>query len=80
MNKLSFAVAASLLSGEEGLTTILIHGERLSVARTVALLARNGESLLLTLGMGLGVGALSGAGIALVAALARWRPAATTTP
>lgn len=35
--------AASLLSGEEGLTTIILHGERLSVARTVATLARNGD-------------------------------------
>lgn len=33
--------AASLLSGEEGLTTLILHGERMSVARTVALLARN---------------------------------------
>ncbi|WP_291426395.1 helicase-related protein, partial [Deinococcus sp.] len=32
--------AASLLSGEEGLTTLILHGERLSVPRTVALLAR----------------------------------------
>ncbi|GAA5533067.1 DEAD/DEAH box helicase [Deinococcus aluminii] len=35
--------AASLLSGEEGLTTIILHGERLSVPRTVALLARNSD-------------------------------------
>lgn len=35
--------AASLLSGEEGLTTIVLHGERLSVPRTVALLARNSD-------------------------------------
>ncbi|THF87914.1 DEAD/DEAH box helicase [Deinococcus sp. KSM4-11] len=35
--------AASLLSGEEGLTTIILHGERLGVARTVALLARVGD-------------------------------------
>ncbi|WP_192825993.1 helicase-related protein, partial [Deinococcus wulumuqiensis] len=34
------AKAASLLSGEEGLTTLILHGERLSVPRTVALLAR----------------------------------------
>ncbi|MBZ9716109.1 DEAD/DEAH box helicase [Deinococcus multiflagellatus] len=32
--------AASLLSGEEGLTTIILHAERMSVARAVALLAR----------------------------------------
>ncbi|SMB94247.1 DEAD/DEAH box helicase [Deinococcus hopiensis] len=32
--------AASLLSGEEGLTTIVLHAERMSVARAVALLAR----------------------------------------
>ena len=32
--------AASLLSGEEGLTPLILHGERLSVPRTVALLAR----------------------------------------
>ena len=32
--------AASLLSGEEGLTTLILHGERLSVPRTVALIAR----------------------------------------
>lgn len=32
--------AASLLSGEEGLTTLILHGERLSVPRTVALVAR----------------------------------------
>ncbi|CAM3326377.1 DEAD/DEAH box helicase [Deinococcus saxicola] len=37
------AKAASLLSGEEGLTTIILHGERLSVARSVALLARVGD-------------------------------------
>lgn len=35
--------AASLLSGEEGLTTLILHGERLSVARAVALLARNSD-------------------------------------
>ncbi|WP_309572233.1 DEAD/DEAH box helicase [Deinococcus sp.] len=35
--------AASLLSGEEGLTTIVLHGERLGVARSVALLARVGD-------------------------------------
>ncbi|MFC3835535.1 MULTISPECIES: DEAD/DEAH box helicase [Deinococcus] len=35
--------AASLLSGEEGLTTVILHGERLGVARTVALLARVGD-------------------------------------
>ncbi|PNY80381.1 DEAD/DEAH box helicase [Deinococcus koreensis] len=35
--------AASLLSGEEGLTTIILNGERLGVARTVALLARVGD-------------------------------------
>lgn len=34
------AKAASLLSGEEGLTTLILHGERLSVPRTVALIAR----------------------------------------
>ena len=28
--------AASLLSGEEGLTTIILHAERMSVARAVA--------------------------------------------
>ncbi|WP_027460038.1 DEAD/DEAH box RNA helicase [Deinococcus murrayi] len=33
--------AASLLSGEEGLTTLVLHGERLSVPRTVALIARS---------------------------------------
>ncbi len=32
---------ASLLSGEEGMTTVVLHAERLSVARAVALLARN---------------------------------------
>ncbi|GGM09370.1 DEAD/DEAH box helicase [Deinococcus aerophilus] len=37
------AKAASLLSGEEGLTTIILHGERMSVPRTVAVLARNGD-------------------------------------
>lgn len=31
---------ASLLSGEEGLTTVLLRGERLSVPRTVGLMAR----------------------------------------
>ena len=35
--------AASLLSGEEGLTTIILTGERLGVARSVALLARVGD-------------------------------------
>ncbi|GGK23240.1 hypothetical protein GCM10008955_16000 [Deinococcus malanensis] len=35
--------AASLLSGEEGLTTLILHGERMSIARTVALLARAGD-------------------------------------
>lgn len=35
--------AASLLSGEEGLTTLVLHGERLSVPRTVAVLARNSD-------------------------------------
>ena len=35
--------AASLLSGEEGLTTVILHGERLSIARTVAVLARNSD-------------------------------------
>ncbi|GHF48192.1 superfamily II DNA/RNA helicase [Deinococcus metalli] len=35
--------AASLLSGEEGLTTLILHGERLSVARTVATLARTAD-------------------------------------
>ncbi|MEW6420314.1 MAG: DEAD/DEAH box helicase [Deinococcota bacterium] len=35
--------AASLLSGEEGLTTLVLHGDRLSVPRTVALLARNSD-------------------------------------
>ncbi|WP_119672319.1 DEAD/DEAH box RNA helicase [Deinococcus sp. RM] len=35
--------AASLLSGEEGLTTIILHAERMSVARAVAVLARNGD-------------------------------------
>ncbi|GAA5500912.1 ATP-dependent RNA helicase DeaD [Deinococcus xinjiangensis] len=35
--------AASLLSGEEGLTTLILHGERLSVPRTVAILARNSD-------------------------------------
>ena len=35
--------AASLLSGEEGLTTLVLHGERLSVPRTVAILARNSD-------------------------------------
>ncbi|MFC6591122.1 DEAD/DEAH box helicase [Deinococcus lacus] len=34
------AKAASLLSGEEGQTTVILHGDRLSVARTVALIAR----------------------------------------
>jgi len=34
-------VSASLLSGEEGMTTVILGAERLSVARTVALLARN---------------------------------------
>ncbi|WP_261664012.1 DEAD/DEAH box helicase [Deinococcus sp. Marseille-Q6407] len=32
---------ASLLSGEEGLTTLILHGDRMSVARTVALIARH---------------------------------------
>jgi superfamily II DNA/RNA helicase len=35
--------AASLLSGEEGLTTIILHAERLSVARAVAVIARNSD-------------------------------------
>lgn len=35
--------AASLLSGEEGLTTLILHGERLSIARTVAVLARGSD-------------------------------------
>ncbi|MFC4637450.1 DEAD/DEAH box RNA helicase [Deinococcus hohokamensis] len=35
--------AASLLSGEEGQTTLIVHGERMSIARTVALLARAGD-------------------------------------
>ena len=35
--------AASLLSGEEGQTTIILHAERMSVARAVALLARNAD-------------------------------------
>lgn len=35
--------AASLLSGEEGLTTVILHGERMTIARTVAILARNGD-------------------------------------
>ncbi|MFC4426070.1 DEAD/DEAH box RNA helicase [Deinococcus navajonensis] len=35
--------AASLLSGEEGQTTLILHGERMSIARTVALLARAGD-------------------------------------
>ncbi|WP_291429644.1 DEAD/DEAH box helicase [Deinococcus sp.] len=35
--------AASLLSGEEGQTTIILHAERMSVARAVAVLARNGD-------------------------------------
>lgn len=35
--------AASLLSGEEGLTTVILHGDRLSIARTVAILARNSD-------------------------------------
>ncbi|PTA69551.1 DEAD/DEAH box helicase [Deinococcus arcticus] len=35
--------AASLLSGEEGLTTIILHAERMSVARAVALLARTAD-------------------------------------
>ncbi|WP_135228269.1 DEAD/DEAH box helicase [Deinococcus fonticola] len=35
--------AASLLSGEEGLTTVILHGERLSIARSVAVLARNSD-------------------------------------
>ncbi|WP_084474116.1 DEAD/DEAH box helicase, partial [Deinococcus pimensis] len=33
--------SASLLSGEENMTTIVLHAERMSVARAVALLARN---------------------------------------
>ena len=37
------AKAASLLSGEEGLTTLILHGERLGVARSVALLARSSD-------------------------------------
>ena len=37
------AKAASLLSGEEGQTTLILHGERLGVARTVALLARSSD-------------------------------------
>lgn len=37
------AKAASLLSGEEGLTTLILHGERLSVPRTVAVLARGSD-------------------------------------
>jgi len=35
------AKSASLLSGEENMTTIILHAERMSVARAVALLARN---------------------------------------
>ncbi len=35
--------AASLLSGEEGLTTVVLSGERLTIARTVAVLARNSD-------------------------------------
>lgn len=35
--------AASLLSGEEGLTTLILHGDRLSIPRTVALLARHSD-------------------------------------
>ncbi|MBB5235090.1 DEAD/DEAH box helicase [Deinococcus budaensis] len=35
--------AASLLSGEEGLTTIILHAERMSVARAVAVIARNSD-------------------------------------
>ncbi|MCY1702424.1 DEAD/DEAH box helicase [Deinococcus sp. SL84] len=34
---------ASLLSGEEGQTTLILHGERLSIARAVALLARHSD-------------------------------------
>lgn len=37
------AKAASLLSGEEGLTTLVLHGERLGIPRTVAVLARNAD-------------------------------------
>jgi superfamily II DNA/RNA helicase len=33
--------AASLLSGEEGLTTIILHAERMSVPRAVAVIAQN---------------------------------------
>lgn len=35
------ATSASLLSGEENMTTVVLHAERLSVARAVALLSRN---------------------------------------
>ncbi|ADV68131.1 DEAD/DEAH box helicase [Deinococcus maricopensis] len=35
------AVNASLLSGEEGMTTIILNAERMSVARAVALIARS---------------------------------------
>ncbi|MVN86014.1 DEAD/DEAH box helicase [Deinococcus sp. HMF7620] len=35
--------AASLLSGEEGLTTILLNADRMSVARAVAMLARTAD-------------------------------------
>ncbi|PYE48408.1 DEAD/DEAH box helicase [Deinococcus yavapaiensis] len=35
------AQSASLLSGEEGMTTVLLHAERMSVPRAVALLAQN---------------------------------------
>ncbi|GBF04070.1 DEAD/DEAH box helicase [Deinococcus aerius] len=35
--------AASLLSGEEGLTTLILHAERLSVARAVAVIARGSD-------------------------------------
>ncbi|GHG06164.1 hypothetical protein GCM10017783_18460 [Deinococcus piscis] len=34
---------SSLLSGEEGQTTLILHGDRLSIARTVALLARHSD-------------------------------------
>lgn len=37
------AKAASLLSGEEGLTTLILHADRLGIPRTVAVLARNAD-------------------------------------
>ncbi|SMB78518.1 DEAD/DEAH box RNA helicase [Deinococcus hopiensis] len=35
--------AVSLLSGEEGLTTVILHAERISVARAVGIIARNSD-------------------------------------